>query len=644
MAVLKNSDKDIEIVALKFPDTVRMRPGKLVGDTNNPDVILREAIDNAKDEAFGSSMCTKIYIDLKHGRSGGYYVVADNGRGIPITIDKETGKTKADLAVSTLDAGSKFSKDSVDEISTGTHGVGVSCTNALSKEFILLSWINKDNYSKSIDEVKELYQDNKDNESFYYVYYQKGIKKEEGAYPKGTLIKKFGLDFPDGMHTIVAFKPDEIIFDDIVSSYSKKNLAYTKVVLDKFYNKKVEIVVDGKVIDDTFTPYKFEFIKKIEIKEEGKKPKSAVYYINFDVDSDLDKGEITGSVNSLIVDKGKHIDSAVTSYSRSLKDFFGITHNRLFDGLYLNVIVVSPEVDYSSQIKTRCTNVSRISPEEATRFLCPEFKKIFKANKEYFQNHVTKLNLLNEAVTKTSAMQKVRELVTTSSGGKQVRSKIPKGVIDCSSNDVKNNELFIVEGDSAGGTLIQARDAKHHAIIQLRGVPMNAINADLEQLMSNREMESIIKAYGGGVNELYNPDTVRYGKVIIAADADADGGRIASLMLGMFAKKITRSIEDGNIYVALSPLYIQGDKYIFPTDNIEKELNRNKPFTRVKGLGELNSHQTKKIFFDEDTRRLVKITLDRVDETLKLLTMSSARKEFMINMGVLKDRYNTGII
>ena len=222
MAVLKNSDKDIEIVALKFPDTVRMRPGKLVGDTNNPDVILREAIDNAKDEAFGSSMCTKIYIDLKHGRSGGYYVVADNGRGIPITIDKETGKTKADLAVSTLDAGSKFSKNSVDEISTGTHGVGVSCTNALSKEFILLSWINKDNYSKSIDEVKETYQDNnsKDSEPFYYVYYQKGIKKEEGAYTKGTLTKKFGFDFPDGMHTIVAFKPDETIFDDVVSSYS----------------------------------------------------------------------------------------------------------------------------------------------------------------------------------------------------------------------------------------------------------------------------------------------------------------------------------------------------------------------------------------------------------------------------------------
>lgn len=644
MAVLKSSDKDIDIVSLKFPDTVRIRPGKLVGDTNNPDVILREAIDNAKDEAFGSSMCTKIYIDLKSGRSGGYYVVADNGRGIPISIDKETGKTKADLAISTLDTGSKFSKNGVDEISTGTHGVGVSCTNALSKDFVLLSWVNKDNYSKSIQKVKwKNFNSNDGDEIFYYVYYQKGIKKEEGADTKENLVSKFGFNFPDGMHTVVAFIPDDTIFDDVVASYSKKNLAYTRVVLDKFYNKSVEITVDGKIVDDSFTPYRFEFIKKIEIPDDVKGKKSAVYYVNFDVDKDLNKGEITGSVNSLIVDKGTHINQVRSAFVDSLRDYFGVTHSNTLNGLYLNVIVVSPEVDYNSQIKTNCVNISRITLREALKFLCPEFKKIFKANQEYFQDHVDRLDELNKSITKMSAIQKVKELVTTMEG-RRVQSKIPKSVIDCSSRDTKSNELFIVEGKSASGILIRARDPRRHAIIELRGVPMNAIDADLEKLMSNKEMESIIKAYGGGVNELYNPDTVRYGKVIIAADADADGGRIASLILGMFAKKITRSIEDGNIYIAVSPLYIQGDKYIYPTDNINKELNKNKPFTRIKGLGELNEKQAKKIFFDDDTRRLFKVTLDGVDDALKLLTLSSRRKELMINKGILKDRYDVGII
>jgi len=195
---------------------------------------------------------------------------------------------------------------------------------------------------------------------------------------------------------------------------------------------------------------------------------------------------------------------------------------------------------------------------------------------------------------------------------------------------------------SAEGSILKARNNTYQAVMALRGIPMNTVNRDLDELFENEEMRSIISAIGVGVNEYHDLSNPRYGKIIIAADADADGGKIASLILGFFAKKMTFMIREGMVYVLDSPLYLQNNKYIFPTDDIDNELDKSKPFNRFKGLGELNVDDAKRVLVGNE-RRLVKINLGNVDYALSLLTSTNARKELIINKGLLIDPYNTGI-
>lgn len=197
------------------------------------------------------------------------------------------------------------------------------------------------------------------------------------------------------------------------------------------------------------------------------------------------------------------------------------------------------------------------------------------------------------------------------------------------------------EGKSAAGTILKARDRKYQGIIELRGVPMNAINADLDALLDNEEMKNIISAIGVGVNEHYNMSNPRYGKIIVSADADPDGLRIASLIVGMIARKMTFLIEKGMVYVLDSALYKQGNTYIYPGE--ESKLDRSKPFKRYKGLGEINVDEAKYMITNPTTRRLKQINLDDVENAIMLLTSSFARKELMIESGILTDPYKLGI-
>jgi len=647
------SDKEIDIVELEFPVNIRTRSGMYIGSTDNPNVILREIIDNAVDESFGSSTCDQIYIvtnvDMNVSPNQ-YYLIADNGRGIPIILDEDKGITKTKLAMTVLNAGSKFNR-TLDTVSTGQNGVGSSCCVALSEEYVICSKVTEANFDKSIPKVKTTWNKKApEDELFYVLAFKKGIEYKETAMTYVEIKEKWKLDFPEHMSTVVFFRPDPEIFASTKAVYKAWNLMYLQAVHKLFYGKDVKVIIDNKQPSVDFTPYKFEFMKRIEVPthyddETGNTIyKKAQFYVNFECSTDLSIQELTGSVNSLVVDRGLHLNYVRNAYRNALKRYYNIIHEQLLAGMKINVICLAGEVDFSSQTKENCVKIDGLTEGEVRPILENEFKRIFKENNEYFLDHVERLNAYADSLNKISTINKIKSMVVVASdAGTKTRSKLPSSVKDCSSNDRKNCELYIVEGKSAGGTILKSRDNRYQAVMELRGVPMNSVNADLDQLLQNEEMTSIISAIGVGVNEYFVEDAIRYGKIIIAADADPDGERIASLILGFFAKKITDLIRLGHVYVLDSPLYRQGDKYIYPTEDINSLLDRSKPFKRFKGLGEINVDESKQVLTGPN-RRLIQINLDNVDIALDLLTSSYWRKQLMMQKQIITDKYNIGIV
>lgn len=634
-------DEEINIKELVYPVNVRTRLGMYLGSNENPDVALREVIDNAIDELFGYSKCDKVDIQIQSGKKGGWYIVADNGRGFPIIMDEEKGITKVELAMTTLNAGSKFKSNG--NVSGGINGVGASAVNAVSNRYVVLSKITNKNFNKSIKAVENLFNTNSTAEMFYCIEFEKGIKVYEDALTKSEAVHKYEFDFPDEMSTIVGFIPDDTIWKSTIANYNKRALSYVQVILKKFYSKEVIITIDGKEVDDSFEPYAFEFIKEVKVTN-GDKSKEAKFYVNFDVDKDLSVHELTGSINSLIVNRGLHINYLEEIFKQALKIRYKISHNYTWCGLKMNVICLAPNVDYSSQTKERVTKIDDLDYSEVYEVLVHEFYKIFADNNEYFETHVQRLNEYYQSLQDISAIQKVKNLVGTVDGGSRVRSKIPSNVRDAASNERSKCELFVCEGRSAASTMLQARDPMIHAILPLRGVPLNTINADLERIMDNPEMASMITAIGYGVNEYYNMDSLRYGKIIMAADSDADGSKIASMLIGFCAYKMTGLIDAGRVYVALAPLYQQGNVLVYPGEDPKDILDMSKPFKRYKGLGELNVSEAKEFFFNVDTRKLIRITPNNYDYVFELLSNSYHRKELMIKNGIVTDKFSIGIL
>jgi len=265
---------------------------------------------------------------------------------------------------------------------------------------------------------------------------------------------------------------------------------------------------------------------------------------------------------------------------------------------------------------------------------------IFKENDEEIKLHVDKLNEYASAMENIKVIDKVKSMVNISKGeGDRSRSFLPNKLRDASSKKRTDCELLIVEGDSAGGIILQARDPKFHALLPLRGVPVNAANLNYENLFDNEEMKDLISTIGLGINEYHDTSNPRYGKVIICADSDPDGANISSLVLGAIAKHMTFLIDEEMVYVAEGPLYQQDGKYIYPSDNIEEKLNRENPFKRFKGLGELNVDDADNCFINKDQRRLLRITRDNIDEALLILISSGHKRKLMVESGIITNPY-----
>lgn len=633
-------DKEIDIVKLEFPDNIRRRPGKEIGSTENPNVLLREAIDNSIDEIYGCSTCNFIYVKTKE--SNGWNIVADNGRGIPIRIKEGLDITMTELAVSHMDAGSKFNKR--DSVAVGMNGHGIKATNALSNEFVICSRITEQNFDKSIDIVKTLWEASEEKkELFYFIHYQKGIKQEEGADTAETIKNKFSIDFPTGMSTITAFIPDDTIFKKTEVDFPSRNLKYLSFIAKTFYKKEnVRVELNGNLLTESYEPFSNLFIRDIT---------SITGYtihciVNFEFDKNLNNIDISGSVNSLPVDRGVHIELIKNAYRTALQQYFKISHNYLLYGIKLNIVVLAGEVDFSSQTKERLTYLSDIYSGDmsAIQELQKDFNKAFSENQQEWQGHVDRLNELYRSMVQISTIDRIKSMVNIATENQnKYRSSMPANVDDATSDNREECSLYVVEGDSAGGSMLNARDRRTDALFYLRGKPLNAVTIDQESLLNNREMNAIISAIGVGVDEYQIVDNPHFGKIIITTDADADGSNIASMLIAFFCARMQALVQSGRLYVVQTPLFIQGDKVAYLGDDIDSIIDKKQPFTRIKGLGELDPEELEKFVFNKESRKLLQITMENAQTAIDLMTSTYARKTLMVEKRIVRDPYNCGI-
>lgn len=436
-----NSNGSDLIRVLEFPECVRAKHGMYL---SSPTDMLRECIDNSTDEVLACKTCNLIIVDTNFD---GYNLVCDQGRGIPIFLSPDKpGRTQADVAVSTLHAGSKFvNQDS----KIGTYGIGVSATNALSSHFWILSKITQENYDKSIPVVKSFYESlgpRSKKEIFYFAYFEKGIKVSEGAAKKSDLEGMMGLhkQLPEGMSTMTLFIVDSEIFPSQRVEIPIENLENFLFIQEKFYRRKIQVIANGQVLTSaSIKPYQFEILRTITPADISKNPYIGVY-VTFEVDASLAPKKTAGSVNGLVVNNGVHIQYLENCFEAALREEYKIKHKTIFPGLKMWVIVLAEDLVYDSQIKSRLRSISKVKASDFQE-ITKDFIKIFRKNEDYWLAHVNKLNALAESYRSIGAIEKAQKMIDSATGNNAFRSKqeYVEGFADATSHDRWGCELFV---------------------------------------------------------------------------------------------------------------------------------------------------------------------------------------------------------
>ena len=637
-----------KISVLKGLEAVRKRPAMYIGDLGKRGLhhLISEIVDNSVDEAL-AGYCNEIKVVFNENNS---VSVEDNGRGIPVDIHKEEKKPALEVVMTVLHAGGKFDKGSY-KVSGGLHGVGISVVNALS------FWLEA-----------EIKRDGK-------IYYQR--------YERGSTVSKLKtIGESKSTGTKVTFLPDPKIFNSINWDYEiiaerLRELAYL--------NKKLKISFldnrEGKNEEEKMFQYiggLSDYVKFLDssnsaihekvitiIKEEGDVPVDVALRYNDGFNENI----LTFVNNINTIEGGTHLSGFRSALTRSLNSY--AAKNKLIktnkneqmtlsgedfrEGLTAVVSIKVAEPQFEGQTKTKLGNGDIKGIVDAI---------LYEGIQEFLeQNPLVGRKIIEKALLSArsrAAAKKARELIRRKSfleGG-----SLPGKLADCSSKDPDRCELFLVEGDSAGGSAKQGRDRTFQAILPLRGKVINAEKARLDKLLSNNEIQSIITALGAGFGgngdseeELEKPtggefdlNKLRYSKIIIMTDADIDGSHIRTLLLTFLYRKMTELIINGNIYIAQPPLYKvkQGKKEQYAYNEEEKQFisdrflkdNKNQKIDlqRYKGLGEMNPDQLWTTTMDPETRNLLKVSVESISEASKLFIdlMGSdveARRSFITN-------------
>ncbi|WP_294726379.1 DNA topoisomerase (ATP-hydrolyzing) subunit B [uncultured Fusobacterium sp.] len=592
------------ITVLEGLEAVRKRPGMYIGTTSERGLhhLVWEIVDNSVDEAL-AGYCNRIEVSILPDN---IIEVKDNGRGIPVGIHPKYGKSALEIVLTVLHAGGKFENDNY-KVSGGLHGVGVSVVNALSE------WL----------EVTV-----RTDGKIWYQRYDRGIPEED--------VKEIGVAGKDEHGTTVRFKADYEIFETLVYDYNTlknrlKELAYLNKDLEiclsdsrKEPFKKEEFKFEGGIVD---------FLK--EITEDTEKLISEPIYMSGEIDNvavdiaflyTVNQAEIIYSfVNNINTHEGgTHVSGFRTALTRVINDV-GKTQgylkekdgkllgNDIREGVTAIVSVKVPQPQFEGQTKTKLGN-SEVSGIVST-IVGNSLKIVLEDNPNDTKIIIDKI--LNSKKAREAA-QRARELVLRKSV-LEVGS-LPGKLADCSSKDPDECEIYIVEGDSAGGSAKQGRDRSHQAILPLRGKILNVEKAGLHKALENNEVRSMITAFGTSIGDSFNIEKLRYGKIIIMTDADVDGAHIRTLLLTFLYRYLVELIYNGHVYIAQPPLYkittgkqiryAYSDKELKEITSVFEGEDKRYTLQRYKGLGEMNPEQLWETTMDPKSRTLLQVTID----------------------------------
>ncbi len=583
--------KDIQV--LDGLEAVRKRPSMYIGDTGSRGLhhMVYEVVDNSIDEAL-AGFCTEISVIMHKDNT---ITVIDNGRGIPVEMHPKYNKPAIEIVMTKLHAGGKFDKKSY-KVSGGLHGVGISVVNALSKELNI------------------------------YVKRNGEIHFQKYAYGKPACdVKVVGKTNETG--TKITFLADETIFENVEYSFDILSSRLRELA---FLNNGIKIS-----IKDESTEKSYEFCYQdgirsfVEYINKNKKVLHEIVYFNkeknetsVEVALQYNDGYIenifsfANSINT--VEGGTHLSGFKTALTRTFNSYaekngikdVKLTSNDIREGLSAIVSVKIQEPQFEGQTKTRLGNsevkgiVDSIVHNGLSVFLeeHPQIAKII-------------IDKMINAARAREAARKARDL--TRRKGVLNNSSLPGKLADCSEKDPSLCEIYIVEGDSAGGSAKQGRDRKFQAILPLKGKILNVEKARLTRIISSNEIVTLISALGTGIGEEFDISKARYHKIIIMTDADVDGNHIACLLLTFFYRYMKPLIEQGYIYLAIPPLYLIKSrnliKYAYndaEKDLIMKGVDSNFNIQRYKGLGEMNPKQLWDTTMDPSNRSLKQITIE----------------------------------
>ena len=609
------------IQVLEGLEAVRKRPAMYIGDIGERGLhhLVYEVVDNSIDEAL-AGYCTDIKVTINEDNS---ITVEDNGRGIPVDMHEQEGKSALEVVLTVLHAGGKFSKDSY-KVSGGLHGVGVSCVNALSTE--LIATVCRDG-------------------KVHQMTFSRGAATSE--------LKVIGET--DRTGTTVRFKPDGEIFTATVYRYEILAARLRELA---FLNKGVHLDLTDRREKDDNGEYLHEhfysdnglkgFVEYLD-ESRGQKIIDEIIYIDTERNgtpvevamqyNDSFSENVHSYVNNInTIEGGTHLTGFRRALTRTMKKYaeengmlskikFDISGDDFREGLTAVVSVKVAEPQFEGQTKTKLGNDEVAAAVDGA---------ISQALNHYLEEHPKDAKAIVDkvilAATARHAARHARELVqrkTVLSG-----SGLPGKLADCATRDRSKAEIFFVEGDSAGGTAKMGRNREFQAIMPLRGKILNIEKVQEHRMWENQEIKNMFTALGVSIgteedSNALNMEKLRYNKIIIMTDADVDGSHIATLMLTFFFRKMKALIENGHVYIAMPPLYLvkKGNaKHYCWTDEERAQLTaelgtKGVTVQRYKGLGEMNEHQLWETTMDPETRILKQVTIENAAEADRIFSM-----------------------
>lgn len=624
MSVQNVGYSEEQIQVLEGLEPVRKRPGMYIGSTDVKGLhhLAVEIVDNSIDEAL-AGYCHNIYVTINQN---GSLSVEDDGRGIPCGIHKKEGISAVELCLTKLHAGGKFGGGGY-KISGGLHGVGLSCVNALSEWLDVTVW-----------------QDGKTHQQRY----NRGVPMDR--------LKVVGT--ADRTGTLVTFMPDDEIFETTEWEYDRLKSRLREVA---YLNKGISITLadnrDSRQRKETFC-YEGGLA---EFVENYNRNKNTIFSETLYIDKSVKEGEIeiamqfndsysetihTYANNINTEEGGSHLEGFKAALTKAINDY-GHKYNVLKESEKLSgedvregiVAIISVKLEnpqFEGQTKTKLGNsemrtaVNRVVSEELSTFL----EENPKEARELVLKSVT-------AQRARDAARKARELTRKSV---MESAALPGKLADCQDKDPLNCEIYLVEGDSAGGTAKSGRDRRFQAILPLRGKILNVEKARLGKALENEEIKAMITAFGCGISDDFDESKLRYNRIICMTDADVDGSHIRILMLTFFFRFMRPLIEKGHVYIAQPPLYrITKNKqeyYAFSDIERDKKLDelgrKGCEVSRYKGLGEMNAEQLWNTTMNPETRTMLQVTMEDAYEADELFTVlmgeqPELRRQFIVD-------------